>query len=72
MTTKSVVMDMAMEMILRSFSVDPKEVSKVELVGKNQYKVLMKDGKTVKLGGREEEEGEEKGRGRRTEEKVKG
>ena len=48
-------MDMAMEMILRSFSVDPKEVSKVELVGKNQYKVLMKDGKTVKLGGKDQE-----------------
>ena len=47
-------MDMAMEMILRSFSVDPKEVSKVELVGKNQYKVLMKDGKTVKLGGKDQ------------------
>ena len=65
-------MDMAMEMILRSFGIDPKNVSKVEQVGKDLYEVLMKDGKTVKLGGREEEEGEEKGRGRRTEEKVKG
>tara|TARA_B100000315_G_scaffold260717_1_gene324388 strand:+ start:3587 stop:4750 length:1164 start_codon:yes stop_codon:yes gene_type:complete len=41
-----------MEIILRSFGIDPKDVSEVEEVGKNQYKVLMKDGKTVKLGGK--------------------